>query len=61
MVGCAVAMAIIWAVLPWYASDEHLALLADAYEAAGDLVAQFYTAFYAACKAAAEVSRQDRV
>ena len=53
--GCCLAMTISWLVLPWYASDEHLAQLSDAYTAAGKLVQKFYDTFHATGKAAAEV------
>lgn len=51
--GCSFAMAVTWLVLPTYASDEHLELLADAFEAAADLFDRFYDGFHSSCKAAA--------
>ena len=48
-------MGVSWLVLPWYASDEHLANLADAYVNAGRCVQGFYESFHAIGKAAAEV------
>ena len=54
--GCCLAMGISWLILPWYASDEHLCQLADAYKNAGHLVKDFYACFYETGRAAAEVT-----
>lgn len=59
VVGCIFAIAISWVVLPWYASDEHLELLADGYSGAADVVADAYDALFSHFQAAAEVQNQD--
>ena len=55
IVGCCLAMAVSWLVLPWYTSDEHLCLLAEAYKNAGELVEKMYITFYEACQPSSEV------
>ncbi len=51
-------MGISWLILPFYASDEHLGLLADAYCGAGKFIDDGYNALYCNFKAAAEVRSQ---
>lgn len=55
VVGCCLAMAVSWLVLPWFTSDEHLGLLADALSNAGRLVEEMYTVFHKACQATSKV------
>lgn len=55
IVGATFAMAISWLILPYYASDAHLSLLADAYCGAGKFIEDVYDALYCNFQAAAEV------
>lgn len=57
--GAAYAVAISWWVLPWYASDAHLGLLADAYSGAGRLIEDCYNGLYLHFQSAAEVRFAD--
>ena len=47
-------------MLPWYASDEHLDLLADAYLGAAEFMEDAYEALFSHFKAAAEVRTKPR-
>lgn len=38
-----------WLILPWYTSDEHLELLAEAYKSIGEMIADLYDDFYVIC------------
>lgn len=55
IIGCFLAMAVSWLVLPWYTSDEHLSFLGDAYTSAGKLAEKMYTTFYEACEPGSKV------
>ena len=55
IVGATFAMAVSWLVLPFYASAEHLDLLAEAYCGAGDFIRARYDALYCNLQAAAQV------
>ena len=55
IIGCCLAMAVSWVILPWYSSDEHLGLLADAFTSSGKLVEEMYDAFHAACQTSGKV------
>ena len=55
IVGATFAMAVSWLVLPYYASAEHLDLLAEAYCGAGKFIGDGYNALYCNFQAAAQV------
>lgn len=55
ILGCVLAMLVGWLVLPWYASDEQLGLLADALSSGGKLAEEMYDSFYTSCSTASQV------
>lgn len=61
MCGCLLAMGISWLILPWYASDEHLSFLADAYVSSADVMDSCYLAFHQIGTAVAEGRKHDDV
>ena len=52
---CVWTAAVSWLVLPWFASDSQLELLADGYVAAVEALQDIYSVFHESCHNAAEV------